>query len=85
MEEAEEEKCKSKQPRYKSLMIDNVKYRTLLHDQKVCEAQNAYEEFNPFKLTAFIPGTIIKHTREGRQKGKARRNPADSRSHENDE
>jgi biotin carboxyl carrier protein len=62
----EEEKGKPKQPRYKSLVIDNVKYRTL-HTKKFSN-RTAYEELNPFKMKAFIPGTIISiHVKEGKK------------------
>jgi biotin carboxyl carrier protein len=52
--------------RYKSLVIDNVKYKTLL-TKKFVKRKN-YVERNPFNLTAFIPGTIIKiDAKEGKK------------------
>ena len=47
-----------KKPSYKSLLIENIKYRTLLTKK--------YQEKKPFvrkdvkKVTAFIPGTVLK-------------------------
>ncbi len=58
MAQIKEMKNETKKPSYKSLLIENIKYRTLLTKK--------YQEKKPFvrkdikKITAFIPGTILK-------------------------
>jgi biotin carboxyl carrier protein len=58
MEQSNELKNDIKKPSYKSLLIENIKYRTLLTKK--------YQERKPFvrkdikKVKAFIPGTILK-------------------------
>ena len=42
---------------YKSLLIENIKYRTLL--TKKYQERTAYEKRNEKLITAFIPGTIL--------------------------
>ncbi len=57
MAQANELQNDTKKPSYKSLLIENIKYRTLLTKK--------YQEKKPFvrkdikKVTAFIPGTIL--------------------------
>jgi biotin carboxyl carrier protein len=52
--------------RYKSIIIDNVKYKTML--TKKFTNRKMYVERNPFHIKAFIPGTIIKLVvKEGRK------------------
>ncbi|MBC8320528.1 MAG: acetyl-CoA carboxylase biotin carboxyl carrier protein subunit [Bacteroidetes bacterium] len=46
-----------KKLRYSSIDIDGVKYKTLLTDK--FQNRKKYEEHNPAKSLAFIPGTII--------------------------
>lgn len=43
---------------YKSLLIENIKYRTLLTEKY--KNRVPYEKKNEKLITAFIPGTIIK-------------------------
>jgi biotin carboxyl carrier protein len=58
MEESKETQNITKKPSYKSLLIENIKYRTLLTKK--------YQEKKPFirkdikKIFAFIPGTVEK-------------------------
>lgn len=62
----EENKPTPPKIRYKSLVMDNVKYRTL-HTKKFAK-RKTYVEQDPFKLTAFIPGTIIEiYTKVGKK------------------
>lgn len=42
----------------RSLLIDGTKYRTFL--TKKFESRKSWEKYNPNKLQAFIPGTIVK-------------------------
>jgi len=42
---------------YKSLLIENIKYRTLL--TKKYQQRTPYEKKNEKLITAFIPGTIL--------------------------
>ena len=57
MAQTNELKNDTKKPSYKSLLIENIKYRTLLTKK--------YQEKKPFvrkdikKVTAIIPGTIL--------------------------
>jgi biotin carboxyl carrier protein len=52
--------------RYKTLTIDNVKYKT--HFTKKFGHRVLYEAKDPGKLTAFIPGTIIEvFVKEGKK------------------
>lgn len=52
--------------RYKTLTIDNVKYKTQY--TKKFGHRNLYESKDPGKLTAFIPGTIIEvFVKEGKK------------------
>jgi len=48
---------KRKTTRFNSLNIDGVKYRTLL--SKSFKNRKKYEEKDPRKVLAFIPGTIV--------------------------
>ena len=58
MAQTNELKNDTKKPSYKSLLIENIKYRTLLTKK--------YQEKKPFvrkdikKVTAIIPGTVLK-------------------------
>jgi biotin carboxyl carrier protein len=58
MAQTKEMKNETKKPSYKSLLIEDIKYRTLLTKK--------YKEKKPFirkdvkKIFAFIPGTILK-------------------------
>lgn len=45
-----------KKPRFSSIEIDGVKYKTYLTDRY--KKRKRYEEHDPSKVTAFIPGTI---------------------------
>ncbi len=54
----QEEKITLPKIRFKSIIIDNVKYKTLL--TKKFAKRKSYVEQNPLHMTAFIPGTIIK-------------------------
>ncbi len=49
---------KVKKVSYKSLLIENIKYRTKL--TKKYQSRKPYEKKDIKKLTAFIPGTIKK-------------------------
>ncbi len=49
---------KVKKVSYKSLLIENIKYRTLL--TKKYQSRKPYEKKDIKKITAFIPGTIKK-------------------------
>ncbi|RLC56848.1 MAG: acetyl-CoA carboxylase biotin carboxyl carrier protein subunit [Candidatus Cloacimonadota bacterium] len=57
MAQTKDLKSDTKKPSYKSLLIENIKYRTLLTKK--------YQQKKPFvrkdvkKVTAFIPGTIL--------------------------
>ncbi len=57
MAQTQDLKSDTKKPSYKSLLIENIKYRTLLTKK--------YQQKKPFvrkdvkKVTAFIPGTIL--------------------------
>ena len=48
----------TKKPTFKSLQIEDVKYRTLLTEKY--KQRKSYEKQNPKHLNAFIPGTIVK-------------------------
>jgi len=48
---------KTKPTRFSSLNIDGVKYRTLLN--KSFKSRKKYEEKDPNKILAVIPGTIV--------------------------
>lgn len=51
-------------PALKTLIIDNVKYKTML--TKKFMARKMYEPVDHKKITAFIPGTILKiNVKEG--------------------
>ncbi len=55
-----------KKPRFNSLNIDGVKYRTLLTD--TFKKRKPFKEHNPNLLTAFIPGTIVDvYTKKGKK------------------
>jgi len=58
MEAAKEINTKMKKPSFKSLLIENIKYRTLL--TKKYKEKKAYIPKDIKKITAFIPGTIKK-------------------------
>ncbi len=45
-----------KKQRFSSLVIDGVKYKTLLTERY--KNRPKYEEYDPSKIKAFIPGTI---------------------------
>lgn len=47
-----------KKPAYKSLLIENIKYRTLLTTKY--QQKKPFERKNINKITAFIPGIITK-------------------------
>ena len=49
---------KVKKVSYKSLLIENIKYRTIL--TKKYQSRKPYEKKDIKKITAFIPGTIKK-------------------------
>lgn len=53
-----EDTKKTKKPAYKSLLIENIKYRTLL-TPKYLETKT-YKRKDIKKITAFIPGLITK-------------------------
>ena len=44
--------------KYQSILVDNVKYKTFL--TRKFTSRKKYEEKDPKKITAFIPGTIRK-------------------------
>ena len=48
----------TKRTNFKSLQIEDVKYRTLLTEK--FKHRKPYQKDDPNKLTAFIPGTIVK-------------------------
>jgi biotin carboxyl carrier protein len=52
----------------RTLVIDGSKYRTYLN--KKYENRKKWEKFNPNKLEAFIPGTIVKVSVKNGQKVK---------------
>lgn len=55
-----------KKPRFESLNIDGVKYRTLLTER--FKNRVNFKEFNPNMITAFIPGTIVDvYTKKGKK------------------
>ncbi len=57
---------KTKPTRFSSLNVDGVKYRTLL--TKSFKSRKKYEEKDPNKILAVIPGTIVEIlTKEGRK------------------
>jgi biotin carboxyl carrier protein len=58
MEEAKEIQSNIKKVSYKSLLIENIKYRTLL--TKKYTEKKPYVRQDIKKITAFIPGTIKK-------------------------
>ena len=58
MEETKEVQQNTKKLSYKSLLIENIKYRTLL-TKKYAE-KKPYVRQDIKKITAFIPGTIKK-------------------------
>lgn len=45
-----------KKPRFSSINIDGVKYKTLITEK--FKNRKKYEEFDPTKVRAFIPGTV---------------------------
>lgn len=57
---------KKKSIRFSSLNIDGVKYRTLLTDR--FKTRKMYEDNDPNKIKAVIPGTIVEiSTKAGRK------------------
>ncbi len=48
----------AQKPKYKTLELDGVKYRTLLSGK--FQSRKKYEPENPKLIKAFIPGTIVK-------------------------
>lgn len=52
----------------RTLVIDGSKYRTFLN--KKFESRKKWEKYNPNKLEAFIPGTIVKVSVKAGQKVK---------------
>jgi len=58
MEEAKEVQSNVKKVSYKSLLIENIKYRTLLTKKYV--EKKPYVRQDVKKIIAFIPGTIKK-------------------------
>lgn len=57
MAQANELQNDAKKTSYKSLLIENIKYRTLL--TKKYEAKKPFVRKDVKKVTAFIPGTIL--------------------------
>lgn len=58
MENTKTKTMEEKRTNYKSLLIENIKYRTL-HTKKYSE-KKPYTPIDIKKITAFIPGTIKK-------------------------
>ncbi len=59
----------SKKVNFKSLLIENIKYRTLLTEKY--KQRKPYQKKNIKELTAFIPGTIVKLSVKDKTKVKA--------------
>lgn len=57
MAQANEVKNDTKKPSYKSLLIENIKYRTLL--TRKYEAKKPFVRKDIKKVIAFIPGTVL--------------------------
>ncbi len=56
MDESTDNQVLNKKPTYKTLLIENIKYRTLLTEKY--KRKKPWEKKDIKKLTAFIPGTI---------------------------
>jgi biotin carboxyl carrier protein len=56
MEDTSDKQIETKKPSYKTLLIENIKYRTLLTEKY--KRKKPWEKKNEKKLIAFIPGTI---------------------------
>ncbi len=55
-----------KKTRYSTLIVDGVKYKTLLTDKY--KKRSKFKEHDPNVLTAFIPGTIVEvFTKQGKK------------------
>lgn len=66
MSDQEKDNIESKKPSYKSLVIEDVKYRTLL--TKKYQSRKPWVPKNENNVLAFIPGTILKiHVKEGKK------------------
>jgi biotin carboxyl carrier protein len=59
----------SKKVNFKSLLIENIKYRTLLTEKY--KQRKPYQKKNVKELSAFIPGTIVKLSVKDKTKVKA--------------
>ncbi len=57
-----------KKPRFGSIDIDGVKYKTLITDR--FKKRKKYEEHDPKKIRAFIPGTILEINIKNKRKVK---------------
>jgi pyruvate carboxylase len=66
MSDKEKDNPGSKRSNYKSIVIEDVKYKTFL--TKKYQARKPWTPKNENHLTAFIPGTILKiHVKEGKK------------------
>ncbi|MCD4665675.1 MAG: acetyl-CoA carboxylase biotin carboxyl carrier protein subunit [Bacteroidales bacterium] len=66
MSDQEKDNIESKKPSFKSLVIEDVKYRTLL--TKKYQARKPWSPKNENNVLAFIPGTILKiYVQEGKK------------------
>jgi len=59
----------AKKVNFKSLLIENIKYRTLLTEKY--KQRQPYQRKNVKELTAFIPGTVVKLSVKEKTKVKA--------------
>jgi biotin carboxyl carrier protein len=57
MTQIKEEQKDSKKLNYKSLLVESIRYKTLL--TKKYEDKKPFERINSKIITAFIPGTIV--------------------------
>lgn len=58
MTNSSENQVENNKPSFKTLLIENIKYRTLLTEKY--KRKKPWEKKNEKRLTAFIPGTIVK-------------------------
>jgi biotin carboxyl carrier protein len=58
METTKEKPVETKRPSYKSLLVENIKYRTQLTKKYI--NRTSYEPVNEKMIRVFIPGTIMK-------------------------
>lgn len=56
MSESTDKQAANNKPSYKTLLIENIKYRTLLTEKY--KRKKPWEKKNDKLLTAFIPGTV---------------------------